>query len=210
MRVGCVYLITNLINGKQYVDQTIHTANHRYKFHCAKNINSAIHKAIVKYGKINFKVEELVSCFSIEAMNEMEESLIATFNTMSPIGYNLISGGKNHFRSAELKNSHSGKMKGKVFESRRKWIRATSLDSKTIYEFKGSKAGIEFGFTPGLVRKCLCGQRFKHAHFTFKYFDHANQNLITVNNNSVAVQRIVNETVEKQNISHQETSTPAA
>jgi len=175
MRTGCVYLITNLINGKRYVGQTVHTAKHRFKFHCSKKINSAIHNAIKKYGKTNFKVEELVSCFSIDGMNELEEMFIKDLNTLYPNGYNLISGGLNHIRSEELRRQHSQRLKGKIYDSRRKWIKATSLDKKIELIFKGSKAGVEYGFTPGLIRKCLCGQRFKHAGFTFEYINQANQ-----------------------------------
>ena len=44
--------------------------------------------------------------------------------------------------------------------------------------------------------------------FTFEYKNHANQNLITENKKSVAVQRIGGETLETKNINVQETSTP--
>lgn len=189
-RAGCVYMITNLKNGKRYVGQTTRTAEHRFKFHVSKNVNSAIHNAIKLYGKENFKVEELVSCFSIDEMNKVEEQFISDYKTLSPNGYNLISGGLNHKRTEELKRSHSKKMKGKIFDSRRKWIKATSLDGTVIHVFKGSKAGIEFGFLPGLIRKCLCGERNKHANFTFVYINDANQNGSTENKNSGHVQRL--------------------
>lgn len=174
-RIGCVYIITNLKNGKQYVGQTTHTAIHRFKFHVSKNIQSAMHLAIKKYDKSSFKVEEICSCFSIIDMNYLEEYFISYYNTMSPNGYNLISGGLNHIRSEQLKLNHSLKMKGKIFNSRRPLIKATSIDKTVEIIFKGSKASLEYGFTPGLVRKCLCGQRFKHAGFTFEYINDANQ-----------------------------------
>lgn len=55
-----IYLITNLINGKQYVGQTIYTAEQRFKQHLRGDLY--IDKAIRKYGVENFKLEVLCRC----------------------------------------------------------------------------------------------------------------------------------------------------
>lgn len=44
-----IYLITNLLNGKQYVGKTIHTLSYRFSQHCNNNYyDTYIHNAIKK------------------------------------------------------------------------------------------------------------------------------------------------------------------
>lgn len=54
---GIIYKITNLINGKCYIGQTVTTIKSRFSkhFYCSKgkNIRSGISQAINKYGKKN-------------------------------------------------------------------------------------------------------------------------------------------------------------
>ena len=56
-----IYLITNLINNKQYVGKTVYSLTHRFQGHCTNgtNKNCYLHQAIQKYGKENFKIELL-------------------------------------------------------------------------------------------------------------------------------------------------------
>lgn len=63
--MGIIYRIINLINGKQYIGKTINTITERWNKHCYeaftpqnKGYNFLIHKAIRKYGKDNFIIEE--------------------------------------------------------------------------------------------------------------------------------------------------------
>lgn len=193
--VGTIYLITNLLNNKKYVGQTTNSVKFRYRAHCTKKIQMPINVAIRKYGKTNFKIEEIVSCFDLNSLNEMEKYFIEYFNALSPNGYNLTTGGKNYKRSEENIKKMSEIRKGMIFETRRPWIEAINIKTGEKIIFKGSKAGKEYGFTPGLIRKCLCGQRYKHANHTFRYIKQANQSLIEVSNETSAAQRIELETV---------------
>lgn len=102
-----IYKITNKINGKEYVGQSINP-KHRFLAHCsrAKNDsdNSPIHSAIKKYGKENFDLEILEWT---EDYNQREKDLIQLYNTLSPNGYNIELGGQDpprtygekHFKS---------------------------------------------------------------------------------------------------------------
>ncbi len=61
---GKIYKITNKVNGKIYVGQTIKTLEERFQKHCwgttekdKYHLNMAIKKAIKKYGKENFIIE---------------------------------------------------------------------------------------------------------------------------------------------------------
>ena len=92
MLKGHIYVITNLINGKQYVGQTSRSIETRYYEHCYDNRStSAIHAAIVKYGVKNFKVEELEEV-DITEMDSREQFWIAKLDTFKN-GYNKNIGG---------------------------------------------------------------------------------------------------------------------
>jgi group I intron endonuclease len=60
---GKIYKITNTINKKIYIGQTIKSIIDRFKGHCLKaSISiSAIFNAINKYGKENFLIEQIDS-----------------------------------------------------------------------------------------------------------------------------------------------------
>lgn len=88
-----IYIITNKVNGKQYIGQTIHP-DKRWWEHCRRAITKydsyPIHLAIAKYGKKNFDFEVLEWT---ENYDQREDELIIKFNTIVPNGYNLITGG---------------------------------------------------------------------------------------------------------------------
>lgn len=91
---GRIYLITNLINNKQYVGQTVNSIKTRFYKHCwnAKNnkqLSMAITRAIRKYGKENFKIEEIIIAKNQEELNYFEGFYINSLNTLCPKGYNI-------------------------------------------------------------------------------------------------------------------------
>ena len=68
MYEGYIYCITNTVNGKQYIGQTIRTIEQRFKDHinkskCNKD-NQYLYTAMNKYGIENFYVSQLefISC----------------------------------------------------------------------------------------------------------------------------------------------------
>lgn len=89
-----IYVITNKINGKQYVGQTKGSLEQRWNQH--KHYAShcyALKAAISKYGADNFSIEQIDSANSREELNEKERYWIEKLNTLSPNGYNLTTGG---------------------------------------------------------------------------------------------------------------------
>lgn len=94
---GFIYIITNTINGKQYVGQTIQSINKRFDRHCqyygseAEN-RMAIKLAIHKYGRKNFTIKVLEQC-DVELLNERETYYIEKFDTYNS-GYNSTRGGQ--------------------------------------------------------------------------------------------------------------------
>lgn len=89
-----IYCITNRLNNKKYVGQTVNSLKVRYAEHCRKN-TGAVGKAIRKYGRENFSVEQLDVATNIAELNEKEIYWIAHIGTLAPNGYNLCYGGGN-------------------------------------------------------------------------------------------------------------------
>lgn len=103
MYEGYIYLITNNINGKKYVGQTIRTVEDRYKAHLNKvkhnNDNQYLYAAMNKYNIENFSIKQLekVVCKDkkslVSKLNEKEIYYISELNTRKPNGYNMTDGG---------------------------------------------------------------------------------------------------------------------
>lgn len=86
-----IYKITNKINGKSYIGQSIHIEQ-RWQEHLYKNTHCSLIKyAFHKYGVDNFIFEVLEECKQ-EELNEKEQYWIKYFNTFEN-GYNLTLGG---------------------------------------------------------------------------------------------------------------------
>ena len=94
---GFIYKITNTINGKSYIGQTIQNVKERFYQHCATKCskavsNMAIHRAIKKYGKSNFTVEVIEEIDSAN-LNDRERYWIKCYNSYNN-GYNSTKGGQ--------------------------------------------------------------------------------------------------------------------
>ena len=95
---GFIYKITNTINGKSYIGQTIQNVKERFYQHCATKCskavsNMAIHRAIKKYGKSNFIVEVIEEINSAN-LNDRERYWIKYYNSYNN-GYNSTKGGQD-------------------------------------------------------------------------------------------------------------------
>lgn len=94
-----IYKITNLINNKIYVGQSINIKDrwyqHKYKADKPqeRGYNSIIHCAFRKYGIDNFSFEILEECNEDE-LDTKEQYWIKTLNTLAPNGYNILIGGQ--------------------------------------------------------------------------------------------------------------------
>ena len=99
---GFIYKITNTINGKSYIGQTIQNVKERFYQHCATKCskavsNMAIHRAIKKYGKSNFTVEVIEEIDSTN-LNDRERYWIKYYNSYNN-GYNSTKGGQDGCKS---------------------------------------------------------------------------------------------------------------
>lgn len=103
--IGVIYKITNLINGKIYIGQTIQNLKDRWYRHCGYSgsegeQNMVIKKAVHKYGKENFTIEELESCQAVD-LNEKEKYWINYYNSYKE-GYNATKGGQDGAKMPKL------------------------------------------------------------------------------------------------------------
>lgn len=109
MKVSGIYRITNKLNNKCYVGQSVNIKKRwQYYRHGSKD-NTPILFAIRKYGVDNFSFEIIEEC-TIEIINDREKYWIEKLNSISPFGYNLSSGGRKttwHYKPTEetLKNA---------------------------------------------------------------------------------------------------------
>lgn len=82
-----IYLITNNLNGKQYVGLTTRTSEERFREHLKGD--SYIDRAIRKYGKENFSLEVLCRPRTIDSLKKQEDYWATKLNTYYPNGYNI-------------------------------------------------------------------------------------------------------------------------
>lgn len=148
-----IYLITNQLNGKQYVGQTVQSLEKRWKRHCWEstlNRNSmAITKAIALHGSENFSIEVLEECKNQVELNATEQKFIVQFNTLTPHGYNLTAGGnskgylseetKRKISAANKNRQVSNSTKKKLSESHKGWVPSQSTREKWRKAFQGKK-----------------------------------------------------------------------
>lgn len=94
---GVIYVITSLVNGKQYVGLTTTSLKERWQRHLEqiprKNA-SLIHQAIAQDGESNFTLELLDNAASIKELRVKEREWILKLNTLAPNGYNVTLGGE--------------------------------------------------------------------------------------------------------------------
>lgn len=91
-----IYCITNKINQKQYIGQTVTSIGERFSKHkydaFVQESNYAIHVAMRKYGIEAFSIIEIESC-KLEELNNREQYWIQKYNTYEN-GYNETYGGE--------------------------------------------------------------------------------------------------------------------
>lgn len=109
-----IYVITNILNGKQYVGKTSRSLLERLAMHCDTHSTCTyIRNAIQKYGKDNFTIKNIITAQDNEEANDIEKKFIKELNTLSPNGYNLKFGGDNGKMHKDTKKKISLANRGK-------------------------------------------------------------------------------------------------
>ena len=126
-----IYLITNRLNGKQYVGQTMKTLKERMAGHLCGD--QYIDNALKKYGIENFTVEILDECSTVDELNEREIVRIAEFDTLHPNGYNLTTGGDNASPTDKVRKKISDTLK-EYYEQHPEVLQRISEQQKKRFE----------------------------------------------------------------------------
>lgn len=86
-----IYKITNIQNNKVYIGQSIRSINQRFQRHINDALNNILDthfaRAIRKYGKENFIIEEIDTANTQEELNKKEQYWIKYYNSVID-GYN--------------------------------------------------------------------------------------------------------------------------
>ena len=132
---GFIYKITNTINGKSYIGQTIQNVKERFYQHCATKCskavsNMAIHRAIKKYGKSNFTVEVIEEIDSTN-LNDRERYWIRYYDSYNN-GYISTEGGQDGIKLFKNLDTESIVREYKSGKSLREIGRLFNVDKQTI------------------------------------------------------------------------------
>lgn len=164
---GEIYKITNNNDGKSYIGQTrcyyntkgkqyYYGTYGRWKSHKWSAYNSQskctiFANAIRKYGENNFTVRTLLICEE-RMLNYYEAKYIRQFNTLTPFGYNIRSGGNvsRWSEDVKLRMSESSKNKPKPY-GYSETMRLSKRSNKHVnvslpdyvYHYQDAKKGIE-------------------------------------------------------------------
>lgn len=158
-----IYKITNIINDKIYIGITCALLSNRWCKHCseAKNLQDSprpILRAIRKYGKENFKIEQLDTAPSEQEALKKETDYILKFNSIDgKVGYNACSISSEHSlneyarlqRSSTMRQTLSNKFERPMVSKDEivKMYQDQKLSTKDISE--------HFKITQEYVRKIL-------------------------------------------------------
>lgn len=139
-----LYIITNNINKKSYIGQT-----KNFKARIRQHINGKkclISRAINKYGKNNFTFK-ILAIVEDHIIDETEIKAIKSYNTMTPNGYNVETGGnackklneETKLKLSQLAKGRPSKNKGKrlnLSEEQRQQMRDRNTGKKATDETK--------------------------------------------------------------------------
>jgi len=147
---GCIYTITNTVNGKVYVGQTIMSPVKRWQRHtyCLRHGthgNPHLQSAWTAYGEHAFVFAVVETFGSVEETNAAECRYIAHFRSVGIELYNMRAGGANGKPSAETRARQSAAHKGKPgrikSETERAWMRGRKMSAESSAKTRAANIG---------------------------------------------------------------------
>ena len=194
-----IYLITNKINGKQYVGKSINFKNRYLKHKYAKYYNTYLHNSIRKYGFENFEFKILEQDIEINILQARENYYIDKYDTLNN-GYNLRKDSKDNSgwkHSEETKKKISKSSSGRKFPDRvrvnwewseegkksfnKKMSGGNNPNAKRVYQYDKkynliniypsvSIAAKELNFNAEGIGLCARGKKNYYKGFKWTYF----------------------------------------
>jgi group I intron endonuclease len=154
-----IYKVTNTVNDKVYIGQTIRPLSDRWKQHLrdGRSFNYPFYRAIRKYGEDSFIIEEIDGANSLSELNYLEQHYIYMFKSLTDQnGYNILPGGKNFKMPQSVRDKISNSLLG------RKQIPKISKEEKSgiarvngLKLVKDEKWAISNGSKPFRVYKAI-------------------------------------------------------
>jgi hypothetical protein len=167
-----IYKITNLVNNKIYVGQTVSSIGTRISQHfhqsIKKNGDGLLGKAIRKHGRKNFIIEQIDLASSLDELNKKEIYWIKELDShVKNGGYNLAFGG----------NSRAGWKENPIkTQSRISKIYKPIVCIETGEIFPSIKSAAErLGVTPGFLTNVIKGRKPSAKGLHFKYENKLNK-----------------------------------
>ena len=146
-KYGYIYKITNLLNNKIYIGQVYNKSiKDRFIRHCKSAKPDAkcyLARAIYKYGKENFSVEQVEECYSVNELNMREKYWIKYYNsTDKDLGYNLTDGGEGGNTYLCKSSKEMSTIKSKISKANS----GKNNGNSTQLKIKSVKSGAEYYF----------------------------------------------------------------
>jgi group I intron endonuclease len=161
---GYVYLITNQVNGKVYVGQTVNTVARRWSEHkrgAKQGRNHRFPNAIRKHGADAFVVSTLHTASSKDELNALEiQEITARSSTDKTFGYNMVEGGNaSDCATINLGRRLSDETKKKIGEANRGKVRTAETKASLSAARKGRTLSASHREAIGLAgvghKRCL-------------------------------------------------------
>lgn len=183
MYIGYIYKVTCLINNKIYIGQTSRTIQYRWEQHIRNSrkknnleYKNKFHRALRKYGKDNFKIEELISAVTRtekqlkESLNFLESYYIQEFDCYKH-GYNSSWGGDFNPMWGIRGENHPSSLKINQYSLEGKFIKTWSSLREAGNFYKVAPSNI------GRVCNCKNIRNITCKGFIWKYYsDFPNKN----------------------------------
>lgn len=187
--VGYIYILTSP-NGKSYIGQTYNKKglSARWQNGYGYDRNTIIRRAIDKYGWSNFthdilyKVENNNPDILIRILNRLEEYEIVNQNTLTPNGYNSVSGGLNSIISDATKSNMSAAARKRYLNGEVIWNKGLAKELQPRYgkrqtsrQRDAARIAIKKSIELGKITGHKIGE-FKHSEETKKKISAAQKN----------------------------------
>jgi hypothetical protein len=156
--MGVIYKITNVLDGKVYIGQTMRKFEERKREHLRSFKDSksqtVLIKAVLKHGVNNFNFEVVEECNN-DQIDEKEIYYIKQYNSKAPNGYNVRSGGRE---KPNTTNSNRHTVAKPVYQY--------TIEGDFIKEFISStQAGVELNIQNSVISKCCRGEGLSSGGF---------------------------------------------
>lgn len=160
--IPCIYSISNTINNKIYIGQTVNLRNrvsdYKNATHNQKYVRRSLVSDMIKYGDDNFVMTIVEECRPSQ-LDEREEYYISKFNATNPSkGYNILpsSCNVNSIDSRKRKSlSHMGLKESSSTKRKKSNMIMAIKDRILIVSDSGKLFGDYVGCSKDYVKNCL-------------------------------------------------------